>query len=81
MGGGGAQRPVWYAVSSKDGCAQRTGAHARPKPTSYKCLLGYDCVCFRFSRVFLKGPKSDIILTELFTQNKPLREDDLGARK
>ncbi len=34
-GGGGAQRPFsgWPWVQ-KAGCAQRTGAHARPKPTS-----------------------------------------------
>jgi hypothetical protein len=35
MGGGGAQRPVLHVnESKKDGCAQRPGAHARPKPTS-----------------------------------------------
>ncbi len=35
MGGGGAQRPVARGnESKKDECAQRTGAHARPKPTS-----------------------------------------------
>jgi hypothetical protein len=34
-GRGGAQRPVLYVnESKKDGCAQRPGAHARPKPTS-----------------------------------------------
>ncbi len=37
---GGAQRPdlpcFW---AQKDGCAQRTGAHARPKPTSYQITL------------------------------------------
>ncbi len=33
---GGAQRPVWVAMSPKDGCVQRTGAHARPKPTSIR---------------------------------------------
>jgi hypothetical protein len=42
MGGeGGAQRPVWgWQWAQKDGCAQRTGAHAGPKPTSlYNRLL------------------------------------------
>jgi hypothetical protein len=35
MGGEGAQRPVWHVNEpKKDGCAQRKGAHARPKPTS-----------------------------------------------
>ncbi len=38
MGGGGAQRPLPPPRAclriQKDGCAQRTGAHARPKPTS-----------------------------------------------
>ncbi len=35
MGRGGAQRPVLHVNEpKKDGCAQRTGAHARPKPTS-----------------------------------------------
>jgi hypothetical protein len=34
-GQGDAQRPVWRGNEhKKDGCAQRTGAHARPKPTS-----------------------------------------------
>ena len=36
-------------MSQKDGCAQRTGAHARPKPTSLSYIyLGYFvclCVC------------------------------------
>ncbi len=34
-GGGGAQRPVSGGYELKDGGAQRTGAHARPKPTSF----------------------------------------------
>ncbi len=36
MGGGGgraAPRLAWQ-WAQEDGCAQRTGAHARPKPTS-----------------------------------------------
>ncbi len=34
-GEGGAQRLVWgWQWAQKDGCAQRTGAHAGPKPTS-----------------------------------------------
>jgi hypothetical protein len=33
--GEGAQRPFWrVSEPKKDGCAQRTGANARPKPTS-----------------------------------------------
>jgi hypothetical protein len=36
---GGAQRPVRRGNEpKKDGCAQRTGAHARPKPTSSLCF-------------------------------------------
>jgi hypothetical protein len=35
-GRGGAQRPVLHVNEyKKDGCAQRPGAHARPKPTSF----------------------------------------------
>ncbi len=34
-GGGGAQRLLWVCWwAQKDGCAQRTGGHARPKPDS-----------------------------------------------
>jgi hypothetical protein len=52
-GGGGAQRPVSGGYELKDGCAQRTGAHARPKPTSliyiylryFVCLCVIECVC------------------------------------
>ncbi len=33
--GGGRAAPLFACQSAqKDGCAQRTGAHARPKPTS-----------------------------------------------
>ena len=33
--GGGRAAPRWaWQCAQKDGCAQRTGAHARPKPTS-----------------------------------------------
>jgi hypothetical protein len=40
MGRGGAQRPVLHVNEpKKDGCAQRTGAHARPKPTSLYIYL------------------------------------------
>jgi hypothetical protein len=35
MGGGGRSAPFGMAINPKNGCAQRTGAHARPKPTSY----------------------------------------------
>ena len=40
MGGEGraAPRLRWQWVK-KDGCAQRTGAHARPKPTSFNYIL------------------------------------------
>ncbi len=38
---GARSAPFGVAMSPKDGCAQRTGANARPKPTSflYKFLL------------------------------------------
>ncbi len=38
--GGGHAAPLFACQSAqKDGCAQRTGAHARPEPTSYlDCL-------------------------------------------
>jgi hypothetical protein len=36
VGGGGRTAPrLAWQCAQKDGCAQRTGAHARPKPTSY----------------------------------------------
>jgi hypothetical protein len=34
IGGGARSAPLGVAMSPKNGCAQRTGAHARPKPTS-----------------------------------------------
>ncbi len=34
MGGGARSAPLGVAMSKKGGCAQRTGAHARPKPTN-----------------------------------------------
>jgi len=34
IGGGARSVPLIVAMRSIDGCAQRTGAHARPKPTS-----------------------------------------------
>ncbi len=34
MGGGRAAPRLTWQYAQKDGCAQRTGAHARPKPTS-----------------------------------------------
>ncbi len=49
MGGGGRAAPCWPCLRvQKDGCAQRTGAHARPKPTSIIYLprilcLSYSC--------------------------------------
>jgi hypothetical protein len=52
--GGGAQRPILCVNElKKDGCAQRTGAHARPKSTSlsyiylgyFVCLCVIVCVC------------------------------------
>ena len=39
MGGGGRAAPRWaWQSAQKDGCAQRTGAHARQKPTSVKII-------------------------------------------
>jgi hypothetical protein len=37
-GGRAAPRLAWQ-LTQKDGCAQRTGAHARPKPTSILYLF------------------------------------------
>jgi hypothetical protein len=34
MGGGVHSALFGVAMNQKDGCAQRTGAHVRPKPTS-----------------------------------------------
>jgi hypothetical protein len=49
MGGGGRAAPCWaFLRAQTDGCAQRTGAHARPKTTSFLSYiyLGYFvCVC------------------------------------
>ncbi len=47
-GRGGAQRPVLHVnESKKDGCVQRPGAHAPPKPTSFYHIftLGTLSVC------------------------------------
>ncbi len=42
MGGGGRAAPrLGWKWAQKDGCAQRTGAHARPKATSYSILTEY----------------------------------------
>ncbi len=49
-GGRAAPRLPWQ-LTQKDGCAQRTGAHARPEPTSIiylprvLCLSVCECVC------------------------------------
>jgi hypothetical protein len=51
---GGAQRPFGLLMSPKDGCAQRTGAHARPKPTS-NMINKYDHKrAVALSRIFYK---------------------------
>ncbi len=34
MGGGARSAPFIMAMRPNDGCAKRTGAHARPEPTS-----------------------------------------------
>ncbi len=40
MGRGGRAAPQWECVrAQKDGCAQRTGAHARQKPLVFESLL------------------------------------------
>ncbi len=38
--GGGVQRP--FGLAQKNGCAQRTGVHARPKPTSFYISMFFD---------------------------------------
>jgi hypothetical protein len=53
MGWGRAAPRLAWQWAQKDGCAQRTGAHARPKPTSlsyiylgyFVCLCVIVCVC------------------------------------
>ncbi len=40
--GRGRATPLWACLRvQKDGCAQRTGAHARPKPTSLLIVCFY----------------------------------------
>jgi hypothetical protein len=45
MGGGARSAPFDVAMSQKDGCAQRMGAHARPKPTSLSYIYLGSSVC------------------------------------
>ncbi len=61
-GGGGAQRSVWRGRAQKDGCAQCTGVHARPKPTSYPYYPNWKNVG-TVSRSLLKN----IVVSALFT--------------
>ena len=43
---GGRAAPRWaWQRAQKDGCAQRTGAHARPKPTSLSYIYLGSSVC------------------------------------
>ncbi len=41
MGGGRAAPRLEWQCAQKDGCAQRTGAHARPKPTSFFYIFSH----------------------------------------
>jgi hypothetical protein len=45
MGGGARSAPFGVAMSPKDRCAQRTGAHARQKPTSLSYIYLGSSVC------------------------------------
>ncbi len=45
MGGGARSAPLGVFKSPKNGCAQRTGAHARPKPTSLSYIYRGSSVC------------------------------------
>jgi hypothetical protein len=52
IGRGGAQRPVLHVNEpKKEGCAQRTGAHARPKPTSAENSFASRFGCFEHKLV------------------------------
>jgi hypothetical protein len=44
-GGGRAAPRLGWQWAQKDGCAQRTGAHARPKPTSLSYIYLGSSVC------------------------------------
>jgi hypothetical protein len=45
QGGGRAAPRLGWQWAQKDGCAQRTGAHARPKPTSLSYIYLGSSVC------------------------------------
>ncbi len=69
MGGGGAQCSVWPVNEpKKDGCAQRTGAHAQPKPTSLLSYI-YLSVCLWFTI----AERSAILLVLVIKLTKEMR--------
>ncbi len=57
MGGGHAAPRLAWQCAQKDGCAQRTGAHARPKPTSYKYTVTETFVFGERRKSVLHGSK------------------------
>jgi hypothetical protein len=75
--GGGRAAPRWsWQRAQKDGCAQRTGAHARPKPTSLEYFIRIQSFKIDPVSLFLGGHfvgKSSFLLAgTLFLNDKNL---------
>ncbi len=70
-------------VAQKDGCAQRTGAHARPKPTSLSYIyLGYFvCVCVTICVGTLCYSFSFINQTDQGDENEGLKREGLKKER
>ncbi len=86
MGGGrAAPRLLWQCVQ-KDGCAQRTGAHARPKPTSKKITKYQNTIFSQLSKNSKKCQKKREIKldkAEIFAKacvKEDLRCEQIKAR-
>ncbi len=79
IGGGARSAPLGVALSPKNGCAQRTGAHARPKPTSLSYIyLGYFvclcvCVCVCVSQFVAERSAILLVLVIKLTQDTSRR--------
>ncbi len=90
MGGGGARNALFRAAMSlKDGCAQRTGAHARPKPASlsyiylryFVCLCVCMCVCVCVCVSQFVSERSAILLVLVIKLTKETTDETEGLKK
>jgi hypothetical protein len=69
MGGGRAAPRLAWQCDQKDGCAQRTGAHARPKPTSLSIIISNETTHLIGCRVKGERIRLDHILEGKFKPN------------